>query len=135
LLFTSNRDGSPQVYQYRFADQVIRRLTFVGRYNARASWLPNGKGFILLHQTSSGFVLASSQLSDNKLQVFSPPGKIESPSMAPNGQMVLYTRHDARGHAVLARISLDGLVRLTVPVQSGEVLSTAWSPFVGDTAS
>ena len=47
LLFTSNRSGSPQIYEANIKSNRIKRLTFEGTYNARARYLPNGKGCLL----------------------------------------------------------------------------------------
>lgn len=54
----------------------------------------------------------------------------ESPSVAPNGRMVIYGTSEG-GKRVLAEVSIDGRVKLRLPTTSGEVQEPAWSPFFG----
>jgi len=52
----------------------------------------------------------------------------ESPSFAPNGDMIIYaTRNKNRG--VLAAVSTDGRVEQRLVLQAGDVREPAWSPF------
>ena len=53
----------------------------------------------------------------------------ESPSLAPNGTMMIYATRD-RGRGVLAVVSIDGRVKYALPSASGDVREPAWSPFV-----
>ena len=53
----------------------------------------------------------------------------ESPSLAPNGSMLIYaTQHEGKG--ILAVVSIDGAVRYRLPSSSGDVREPAWSPFL-----
>ena len=54
----------------------------------------------------------------------------ESPSIAPNGRLVLYATHD-QDKGVLAIVSLDGRVRMRLPPRDGDVQEPAWSPYLG----
>jgi TolB protein len=52
----------------------------------------------------------------------------ESPSLAPNGSMIIYaTREGGRG--VLAAVSTDGRVRQRIAAAEGDVREPAWSPY------
>ena len=127
LLFTSNRDGSPQIYQYTFSNHAVKRLTFSGNYNARARWLPSGEGFVVMHRDrfGRGFRIALQRLNQSGLQSLTKPGELESPSIAPNGQMIVYTKGQS-----LAQVSSDGDVTRRLPSASGQVQEPAWSPFM-----
>ncbi len=53
----------------------------------------------------------------------------QSPSVAPNGSMVLYgTIYDGRN--VLAMVASDGSVEVRLPARNGEVQDPAWSPYL-----
>lgn len=128
LLFTSNRDGTPQIYQYSFRTHQVKRLTFNGNYNARARWLPSGQGFVMMHkgERSTGFSVALQHLGTGILQNLTAPGKVESPSVAPNGQMVVY----AMGKG-LGQVSIDSDVTLSLLGREGVIQEPVWSPFMG----
>jgi TolB protein len=53
----------------------------------------------------------------------------ESPTVAPNGAMVMYTSRQGR-RSVLAVVSIDARSRFILPAQSGDVREPAWSPFL-----
>jgi TolB protein len=52
----------------------------------------------------------------------------ESPSVAPNGAMIIYATK-LRGRGVLAAVSADGRVQQEIQSVSGEVREPVWSPF------
>jgi TolB protein len=52
----------------------------------------------------------------------------ESPSIAPNGTMLVYATISGR-RSTLAAVSVDGGVKYQIPTVSGEVRMPAWSPF------
>lgn len=129
LVFTSNRGGQPQIYQLALKSGQITRLTFNGNYNAHAQFLPSGSGLVLMHRGQEGFQIAILQLSNHHWTLLSNTGVDESPSVAPNGQMIVYaTRMGARNS--LAQVALDGRTRLRLPTASGSVREPAWSPFL-----
>lgn len=130
LLFTSNRGGSPQIYQVNLSTKDVTRMSFVGNYNARASYTPDGKSIILLHRDESMFNIAIQELETGFVQAITRSGVDESPSVAPNGKMVLYATRFA-GNRVLSLVSVDGRVQLRLPSQSGQVQEPAWSPYLG----
>lgn len=127
LLFTSNRGGNPQIYRYNFASKVVQRLTFDGNYNARSSYLPSEKGMIMMHRATGLFGIASQDLQTGRVEELVQTGFDESPSVSPNGKMVLYaTQYGGRG--VLAEVSVDGQVKLRLPSGDGSVREPSWSP-------
>lgn len=130
LLFTSNRDGTPQIYKYSFSDNAITRLTYRGDYNARASFFPDGKSIVMMHRENGLFGIAYEDLTTGRLQILTQSGADESPSLAPNGKMIIYAT-EYGGQGVLAQVSINGQVKLRFPSREGIVQEPAWSPFLG----
>ena len=139
VVFTSDRGGSPQLYQYDLTQpaQAPQRITFSGNYNAHAAFLPNGKQLVLMHRDrgSSIFSIAKLNLSSGRLQPLTTDISSQAPSVAPNGQMVLYsTRYG--NNTILGEVSINGDIKLRLPLQSDnsvqqvEVKDPAWSPFI-----
>ena len=130
LLFTSDRGGRPQIYRYDLRTGTTERVTFEGGYNARARVAQDGRNVVLVHQQSGRFHIAILDLVTNRMQVLTSTELDESPSIAPNGSMVLYaTKRGDRG--ILAAVSVDGGVKFRLPSREGDVREPAWSPYMG----
>lgn len=127
LVFTSNRGGQPQIYQLRLADFQIQRLTFEGDYNAKASVLKDGSGLVMVHRREGIFHIALLDLNRGRLSVLTETTLDESPSVAPNGSMLIYATQE-RGEGILAAVSIDGGVKFNLPSSDGDVREPAWSP-------
>ena len=128
LIFTSNRGGSPQIYQIGLASGRLERLTFDGNYNARPRLSPDGKSFVMVHRYDDVFHIALQEISSGDIRVLTQTLLDESPTIAPNGAMLLYaTQQNNKG--VLAAVSLDAGVKYLLPSKRGNVREPAWSPF------
>ena len=129
FLFTSDRGGRPQIYRYDLGSGLTERVTFEGNYNARARVAQDGRNVALVHQRGGEFQIAIHDLVSNRLQVLTNTNLDESPSIAPNGSMVLYgTKFGDRG--ILSAVSVDGGVTFRLPARSGDVREPAWSPYM-----
>lgn len=129
ILFTSGRGGTPQIYRLNLADGAISRISFDGNYNARASYTPNQQSVVMLHREDRQFNIAVQQMSSSRVMPLTNSPMDESPSVAPNGRLVLYATHDGN-RGVLAMVSIDGRIKLRLPSREGDVQEPAWSPFV-----
>jgi TolB protein len=129
LVFTSDRGGKPQIYQVELATGLTSRLTFDGDYNARGRMLPDGKHLIFVHRSNGVFHIALMNLERQRLMVLTSTSLDESPSIAPNGTMLIYATQD-RGRGILAVVSIDGTVKYRLPSSVGDVREPAWSPFL-----
>jgi TolB protein len=129
FLFTSDRGGRPQIYRYDLRTGLTERVTFEGAYNARARVAQDGRNVVLVHQRDDQFQIAIHDLVTGRLQVLTNTQLDESPSIAPNGSMVLYaTKFGDRG--ILSAVSVDGGVKFRLPSRSGDVREPAWSPYM-----
>jgi len=131
IIFTSNRGGSPQIYQKNLTSGVVNRITYNGNYNARSSMTADGRHLVVLNRTSGLFNIAILDLDNGVFRVLTDSSGTdnESPSVAPNGSMVLYGTL-SHGRSVLAMASSDGAVQLHLPARDGEVQDPAWSPWL-----
>ena len=131
ILFTSGRSGSPQIYELdlRKLNPKAKRVSFEGTYNAKASYLPNEEGIIFVHRSSDGlFHIALKYKRENFIRVLTEAKMDESPSVAPNGNMVIYGIKE-ENLSMLAGFSLSG-AKFKLPASNGEVREPAWSNFL-----
>jgi len=131
LIFTSDRGGKPQIYKIELATGLTERLTFEGDYNARARMLPDGKHIVFVHRRESNavFHIALLDIERDRLTVLTQTSLDESPSVAPNGTMLIYATQD-RGRGILAAVSIDGRVKYRLPSAAGDVREPDWSPYL-----
>jgi TolB protein len=131
LVFTSNRGGQPQIYRITVDSGLIERLTYEGDYNARARVLDDGRGLVFVHRRAGIFHIATLELETGEVRVLTETSLDESPSVAPNGSMVIYATR-AGGRGILAVVSIDGRVKYRLPSTEGDVREPSWSPQLGD---
>lgn len=131
LYFTSNRGGKPQIYRMDMATRKIDRVTFVGNYNARPMLTSDGRYLVMMHREEGQrqFHIASQDLSTGQVSVLTHAYLDESPTLSPNGAMVLYGTQDG-DRQILSLVTLDGRGQLRLPAREGSVQEPAWSPFL-----
>jgi TolB protein len=128
ILFTSSRGGKPQLYMMNVADKSVKRVTFDGDYNSNGSFTPDGDSIVFVHRTNERFHIARMNLKTREIRILTETDLDESPSVAPNGTMLIYATSDG-GRGLLGLVSMDGSVRVRLPSVSESVREPAWSPF------
>jgi TolB protein len=129
VLFTSDRSGGPQIYRYTLRTGATQRLTYTGNYNARGRFSPDGDDIFLIHRSDRGYQVARQDLDNDRLVVLSESTRDESPSVAPNGTMVIFATQQG-SNGVLSAVSADGRSSFKLPSAQGDIREPAWSPFL-----
>ena len=128
IYFTSDRAGGPQVYRVSAKGGSPERVTFEGSYNARPRLSPDGNRLAVVHNDRGNFRIAVMDLAKKNLLVVSAGAQDESPSFAPNSDILIYATRQGR-NGVLETVSADGLIRQRMASGSGDVREPVWSPF------
>ena len=131
LYFTSDRAGKPQIYKTNINSGAVERVTFVGNYNANPKLSADEKTLVMIHRQEgfTVFKVAAQDLETNRLRILSDTSLDESPTVAPNGTMLIYATCQ-QGRGVLMLASTNGRVRLPLPTAQGEVREPSWSPYL-----
>jgi TolB protein len=129
LYFTSDRAGSPQIYQIGASGGRPKRITFEGNYNARPRVSADGTELAMVTLDGSGYHVAVQDLANGTVRVLSHGRLDESPSFAPNGATLLYSQREGAARGSLATVSVDGLTGLRLKAAQGSVGEPAWGPF------
>lgn len=129
LIFTSDRSGAPQLYRMSASGGQADRITFTGSYNSDGRFSPDGKSLFMVTRDGSGYHVAKQDMDTSRVTVLTDSRWDESPSVAPNGTMVIFaTQQGAQG--VLGAVSSDGRASFRLPSAQGDVREPAWSPFL-----
>lgn len=129
FFFTSDRSGGPQIYHKASEGAEPRRITFGSRYNARPRPDSAGDYVYYVHQRDSAFNIARTHLKTGDETVLTRTESDESPSLSPNGRMLIYATKSGQG-SVLTVISSEGGAAYSLPASRGDVREPAWSPIV-----
>lgn len=127
IYFTSDRGGSPQIYRVSPAGGEPERVTYQGSYNVSPDISPDGKYLAFIQREDGSYRVALQELASGQVRVLTDSTFDESPSFAPNGQLLLYaTLSNDRG--ILGTVSLDGRTKARLSEPGTDAREPVWGP-------
>jgi len=94
IAFVSNRSGQPQVYRMKVSGGRAQRVSTQGTYNTSPAWSPSGDRIAMISLKNWSYAVATVRPDGADIRYLASGRRVESPSWAPNGQMLLFSAEE-----------------------------------------
>ena len=84
---------------------------------------------MVVSRHNGNYKISVQDLESGELRTLTKTQLDESPSIAPNGSMIIYSTI-YKGKKGLSLVSMDGRFKAHIPGRNGDIKSPSWSPFL-----
>jgi len=129
IVFNSDRGGQPQLYIMNSDGSGVRRISYgSGRYTTPV-WSPVGDFIAFTKQTGGEFHIGVMRPDGSDERLLTTSYLDESPTWAPNGRVLMFSRETPGGPPRLWTVDVTGRILRPAPYP-GSGSDPAWSPLL-----
>lgn len=129
IVFNSDRGGSPQLYIMGANGGGARRISYgSGRYTTPV-WSPTGEFIAFTKQQGGQFSIGVMRPDGSDERILTSSYLDESPTWAPNGRVLMFSRETPGGAPRLWTVDVTGRILKPAPYE-GSGSDPAWSPLL-----
>lgn len=128
MVFTSSRQGGPQIFLKDLYSGSVRRISQAGSYNTDPSISPDGSMVVFARQEGSGHrIFVHDLATGQERQLTYGPGSDEEPAFAPDSYFIAFMSTRS-GRKEIYIITRNGGEPRKVPTGSGDAAFPSWGP-------
>ena len=129
IVFNSDRSGSRQLYVMNADGSGVRRISYgKGAYTAPV-WSPKGDFIAFIKQDGQTFHVGIMRPDGSDERLLTSSYYEDSPTWAPNGRVLMFTRGDPSSNSHLWMVDITGRITKPVPYPSS-ASDPSWSPLL-----